>query len=76
MTKMSFEESMTELEEVLKKLESGELPLEQAISEFERGIKLVGECQKLLNRAEQKVKQLLKSSEGEVVEEPFGEDEE
>ncbi len=72
MAKLSFEQSMKELEDVLKKLEGGELPLEQAIGEFERGISLVKKCQGMLNDAEQKV-MLLLQKDGETVLEPFGE---
>jgi len=71
MIKPSFENSLSELEEVVKKLEDGDLGLEKSIEEFEKGIKLIKECQKLLDKAEQKVSILLSNSSGEVTAEPF-----
>lgn len=57
-----FERAMTELESVVERLEQGELPLEQALSHFERGVQLSGVCQAALKAAEQKVEILLKKS--------------
>jgi exodeoxyribonuclease VII small subunit len=56
----SFEESLAELEAVVKQLESGELPLEKAIEVFERGIALSEACRKQLEAAETKVEILLR----------------
>lgn len=55
----SFEASVKELETIVKNLEGGKLPLEQSIEEFEKGIKLARECQAMLDKAEQRVKNLL-----------------
>lgn len=55
----SFEQSMAELEQLVNQLEQGELPLDQALSHFERGIQLTRHCQQQLEQAEQKVKVLL-----------------
>ena len=57
-----FEQSMRELEELVGRLEQGDLPLEEALKEFERGIELTKACQAALKTAEQKVEILLKSS--------------
>ncbi len=57
-----FERAMAELEAVVERLEQGELPLEQALSHFERGVQLTGACQTALKAAEQKVEILLKKS--------------
>jgi len=57
-----FERAMAELEAVVERLEQGELPLEQALSHFERGVQLTGTCQAALKAAEQKVEILLKKS--------------
>lgn len=57
-----LEKSLEELEAVVARLESGELPLEQAIAEFERGNKLKLQCQTALQEAEQKVEILLKKT--------------
>ena len=57
-----LEKSLEELEALVARLESGELPLEQAIAEFERGNKLKLQCQAALREAEQKVEILLKKT--------------
>lgn len=57
-----LEQSLEELESLLKELEGGELTLEAALAHFERGVKLTRQCQKALQEAEQKVEILLKRS--------------
>ena len=58
-----LEKSLEELEALLARLEGGDLPLEQALKEFERGVKLTRQCQAALQEAEQKVEILLKKTE-------------
>ena len=70
--KLNFEGSMARLEEIVSLLEKGDAPLEQAMSLFEEGAKLLRECTKQLDEAEQKVTLLTAGGDGEVVEEPFG----
>ena len=65
-----LEKSLEELEALVRNLESGELSLEQALKEFERGVKLTRQCQTTLREAEQKVEILLKSS-ADAEPEPF-----
>jgi exodeoxyribonuclease VII small subunit len=57
-----LEKSLEELEALVVRLESGDLPLEQALKEFERGVKLTRQCQAALTEAEQKVELLLKKT--------------
>jgi exodeoxyribonuclease VII small subunit len=57
-----LEKTLEELEALVTRLESGDLPLEQALKEFERGIKLTRACQAALQEAEQKVEILLKKT--------------
>lgn len=57
-----LEKSLEELEALVVRLETGDLPLEQALKEFERGIKLTRKCQAALQDAEQKVEILLKKT--------------
>jgi exodeoxyribonuclease VII small subunit len=57
-----LEKSLEELEALVTKLEGGDLPLEQALKEFERGVKLTRQCQAALQEAEQKVEILLKKT--------------
>jgi exodeoxyribonuclease VII small subunit len=58
-----LEKSLEELEALVVRLESGDLPLEQALKEFERGVKLTRRCQTALQEAEQKVEILLRKTE-------------
>ncbi|MBD2801232.1 exodeoxyribonuclease VII small subunit [Xenorhabdus sp. M] len=55
----AFETSLKELEDIVIRLESGELPLEDALNEFERGVQLARQGQKTLQQAEQRVQILL-----------------
>ena len=55
---MSFEKKLSRLEEIVNKMESGELSLDDSLKLFEEGVKLSRECNKELNEAEQKVKLL------------------
>ncbi|MBV2134828.1 exodeoxyribonuclease VII small subunit [Pseudomonas sp. MAP12] len=54
-----FEQSLTELQTLVERLESGELSLEDSLAAFEQGIRLTRECQGALSQAEQKVQILL-----------------
>jgi exodeoxyribonuclease VII small subunit len=63
--KFDLEKALTDLEELVEELESGDLPLEKAMKKFEEGIKLTRGCQSALKEAEQKVEILLKSAGGE-----------
>jgi exodeoxyribonuclease VII small subunit len=62
--------SLQELESVVEQLESGDLPLEEALKQFERGVKLTRKCQATLKKAEQKVEILLKKT-ADAEPEPF-----
>jgi exodeoxyribonuclease VII small subunit len=57
-----LEKTLEELEALVTRLEAGDLPLEQALKEFERGVKLTRQCQTALQEAEQKVEILLKKT--------------
>ena len=57
--KIDFESSIKELESIVKKLEDENINLEDSVKSFEAGINLVKECQKQLEKAELKVKELL-----------------
>ena len=62
----SFEQAMAELEKIVRAVESGQVPLAQAISQYEKGIALIGHCQKVLSQAEQKIAKLSKNLDGEL----------
>ncbi len=53
-----FEQSITELETIVGQLEKGELPLEDSLKQFEKGIHLAQKCQTILTQAEQKIEML------------------
>lgn len=59
-----FEESLAKLEQLVVKMESGDLSLEDSLATFEEGIRLTKECQKALRDAEQKVKMLIDKNTG------------
>ncbi|MFZ2410418.1 MAG: exodeoxyribonuclease VII small subunit [Candidatus Methanoperedens sp.] len=67
---MNFEESLAELEGIVEKLEKGQLSLDESLMLFEKGIKLVRECNDKLKNAQQKVEQLSEEN-GELRTEPF-----
>ncbi len=66
---VNLEKALTDLEDIVEELESGDLPLEKAMKKFEEGIKLTRNCQAALKEAEQKVEILLRSAGGEDLEE-------
>ncbi len=65
--KMSFEESITKLEEIVKELENENISLEESMEKFEMGIKLSSNCLKRLNEAEGKIEELTRSEDGKLV---------
>ncbi|MDY4377336.1 exodeoxyribonuclease VII small subunit [Pectobacterium brasiliense] len=67
---VSFESSLNELEKIVTRLESGELPLDDALNEFEHGIQLARQGQQKLQQAEQRV-QILLSADPEAPLSPF-----
>lgn len=60
---MTFEESLKELEETVRKLEAGDTTLEEAMELFEKGVALTKECRKKLDEAELKVKKITEAGE-------------
>jgi len=68
-----FEKSLDRLEEIVAKLEKGELGLEEAMKLFEEGMKISRYCGSQLEEAERKVNLLVKKSSGEYEEQPFAE---
>ncbi len=74
--KGDFEKSLLRLEEVVKRLESTELSLDEAMKLFEEGVKLSRECQKQLEEAEGRVEILLKKADGKIAVEPFAPEDE
>lgn len=76
MSKDRFEDHFKKLEAVVSRLESGDLPLEEAVKLFEEGIRLSKLCSEKLTEIRKKVEILLKDEKGESVTRPFPMDEE
>ncbi|MCG2757596.1 MAG: exodeoxyribonuclease VII small subunit [Desulfobacteraceae bacterium] len=71
MAKMTFEKSLKQLEQIVQELESGNLPLENAMKKFEEGVKLSKYCSEKLDETEKKISVLLRDNKGDITEEPF-----
>ncbi|MGV3344808.1 exodeoxyribonuclease VII small subunit [Enterobacteriaceae bacterium LUAb1] len=71
----TFEASLAQLEQIVARLENGELPLEDALAEFERGVRLARQSQQKLQQAEQRV-QILLSNDKDADLTPFSADNE
>ena len=72
----NFETSLRKLEEMVKKLEEGDLSLENSLEVFEEGMKLVKQCETRLGEAQKKVEILMKDREGKKTAVPFSFEEE
>jgi exodeoxyribonuclease VII small subunit len=70
MSKERFEEALDRLEEIVRRMEAGEMTLEESLKAFEEGIKLSRLCMKKLDEADRRVELLLRE-EGELVTRPF-----
>lgn len=62
--KITFEEATARLEEIVKNMENGKIPLADSLSLFEEGVSLVKLCNEMLDSAQQKVKILTENSDG------------
>jgi len=71
----SVESSLEELEQIVRQLEGGDLPLDRSLELFEQGVRLSRECQKRLDEAERKVEILLRGNDGAYSVTPFAEPE-
>ena len=70
--KMTFEQQIARLEEIVSALEQGDVQLADSLALFEEGTKLIGACSRQLDQAEQQVVQLMKGPDGAPVEMEFG----
>jgi exodeoxyribonuclease VII small subunit len=68
---LKFETALERLEEIVKKLEDGDLPLEDSLKLFEEGVKLSRLCDQKLQAAERRIEILMKDQEGAVATLPF-----
>ncbi len=74
-SKLSFEESLKRLDEIVRMLEKGDAPLSESLKMFEEGTALIASCDSMLSEAEQKVIKLKKGPDGAPVELLFEETE-
>ena len=71
---MTFEESMQRLEQIVRAMERGEVPLEESLRLFQEGTQLVAACEKLLENAQLQVKKVVMAPDGSPVLEEFADD--
>lgn len=71
MEELTYEESMKNLEQIVKDLESGDLSLDESIKRFEKGMELSKHCSTLLEDAEKKITMLIEKENGELKEGPI-----
>ncbi len=67
----SFEEAICQLEQIVSKLEKGDISLEESITNFQQGIELSRYCAAKLDEAEKKISVLLQDEEGNLIEKDF-----
>lgn len=70
----TFEENMQRLEQIVRAMERGDVPLEQSLKLFQEGAKLVENCGKLLDEAELQVKKIITGADGAPLEEDFNDE--
>ena len=73
MTEATFESALKQLEEIVQRLEKGELPLEESLKLYEEGIRLSRYCHAKLEEAEGKIEMLMKDARGEPLLDAKGE---
>jgi exodeoxyribonuclease VII small subunit len=71
----NFETSLASLEQIVRELERGDLPLEDSLKLFENGVRLARECQDRLNQAERRIEVLMRDSDGRPVVSEFEKEE-
>jgi exodeoxyribonuclease VII small subunit len=67
---MSFEDALAELEQIVRRLEAGQVKLDDAIQSYERGAQLKRHCEHKLNEAQQRVDRIVVGPDGTVGSEP------
>ncbi|NET71197.1 MAG: exodeoxyribonuclease VII small subunit [Sphaerospermopsis sp. SIO1G2] len=68
---LSFEHAMDELEQIVRRLETGDASLEESLSDYSRGKALQSHCQKRLHEAKLKVEKIMQDEHGAITTEPF-----
>lgn len=70
---LNFEEAMARLEQIVRALEGGNVPLDESLTLYEEGVKLVKLCSSRLENAEKRIKILVDGGNGTLTEQDFGE---
>lgn len=70
----TFEESMNRLEQIVRAMERGDVPLEESLKLFQEGTELVKNCNELLQNAQLQVKKIMVSQDGSPLEEDFADE--
>jgi len=70
----TFEENLARLEQIVRAMERGDVPLEESLKMFQEGTELIRTCGKLLDEAELQVKKIITDTNGEPVEEAFADE--
>jgi exodeoxyribonuclease VII small subunit len=68
---MKFEDAIVKLEDIVHKLEAGNLSLDEALNLFEKGMELSRFCSKKLEEAQSKIEMLIKEDDGKLITQPF-----
>ena len=76
MKDIKFEEAMAKLEGEVRKLEGGNMTLDESIASFEEAVKLIAVCNKQLDNAERRVRMLVEAEDGSITDLPFDTDDE
>ena len=69
-SQMSFEDALAELEQIVRRLEAGQVKLDEAILSYERGAQLKQHCERKLNEAQQRVERIVIAPDGAISAEP------
>lgn len=67
--KLRYEDAIEQLEQLVERIEAGEIGLEESLKQYEHGVKLIQRCRAILDSAEKKIAELTRGEDGELVEE-------
>jgi exodeoxyribonuclease VII small subunit len=69
--KLTFEEALTQLEQIAEQIEEGKIGLEESIDKYEQGMALVKQCRAILSKAEQRIQELQERPDGTLEKKDF-----
>jgi len=65
LSKLSFEESIRQLKEIVDKIEQGQIPLQDSLDQYEKGMSLIKHCRSILQKAEKRIEKISREQEAE-----------